>query len=400
MKLNKPQLIISLNDNKIIFFVISYYENKDYKLVKNTTMNSEGIQNGKIVDIEIVARLVKKTINSIEDELDYFFSNASVIINPTNVNCLNISGYKKLNGSQVSKEDIAYILNDIKKIISLNEDKFSLVHLFNSSFSLDSDNLENLPIGLFGEFYNQSMTFFLINKNILKNIKSTFSNCGINVDRIILRPFVEGVNFLLKNQNIKNFSAITLEHKRTNISLFKNKSYVFTQDFNFGIDLIIKDIAKLCSLKIEEVQFLLKEVNLKLVLENNQESYVENFFFSTSPYRKIKHKLILDIISARLDELIEICFEKNLNLTYFKKTNENIYIIIEEFEYFKNIQFALKKNKLVNQEFIFGSSIENVSLFGLNGAAELMGRGWEKEAIPVIQSKKSLISSLFYKLFS
>ena len=283
MKLNKPQLIISLNDNKIIFFVISYYENKDYKLVKNTTMNSEGIQNGKIVDIEIVARLVKKTINSIEDELDYFFSNASVIINPTNVNCLNISGYKKLNGSQVSKEDIAYILNDIKKTISLNEDKFSLVHLFNSSFSLDSDNLENLPIGLFGEFYNQSMTFFLINKNILKNIKSTFSNCGINVDRIILRPFVEGVNFLLKNQNIKNFSAITLEHKRTNISLFKNKSYVFTQDFNFGIDLIIKDIAKLCSLKIEEVQFLLKEVNLKLVLENNQESYVENFFFSTSP---------------------------------------------------------------------------------------------------------------------
>jgi len=400
MKLNKPQLIISLNDNKIIFFVISYYENKDYKLVKNTTMNSEGIQNGKIVDIEIVARLVKKTINSIEDELDYFFSNTSVIINPTNVNCLNISGYKKLNGSQVSKEDIAYILNDIKKTISLNEDKFSLVHLFNSSFSLDSDNLENLPIGLFGEFYNQSMTFFLINKNILKNIKSTFSNCGINVDRIILRPFVEGVNFLLKNQNIKNFSAITLEHKRTNISLFKNKSYVFTQDFNFGIDLIIKDIAKLCSLKIEEVQFLLKEVNLKLVLENNQESYVENFFFSTSPYRKIKHKLILDIISARLDELIEICFEKNLNLTYFKKTNENIYIIIEEFEYFKNIQFALKKNKLVNQEFIFGSSIENVSLFGLNGAAELMGRGWEKEAIPVIQSKKSLISSLFYKLFS
>ena len=400
MKLNKPQLIISLNDNKIIFFVISYYENKDYKLVKNTTMNSEGIQNGKIVDIEIVARLVKKTINSIEDELDYFFSNASVIINPTNVNCLNISGYKKLNGSQVSKEDIAYILNDIKKTISLNEDKFSLVHLFNSSFSLDSDNLENLPIGLFGEFYNQSMTFFLINKNILKNIKSTFSNCGINVDRIILRPFVEGVNFLLKNQNIKNFSAITLEHKRTNISLFKNKSYVFTQDFNFGIDLIIKDIAKLCSLKIEEVQFLLKEVNLKLVLENNQESYVENFFFSSSPYRKIKHKLILDIISARLDELIEICFEKNLNLTYFKKTNENIYIIIEEFEYFKNIQFALKKNKLVNQEFIFGSSIENVSLFGLNGAAELMGRGWEKEAIPVIQSKKSLISSLFYKLFS
>ena len=34
------------------------------------------------------------------------------------------------------------------------------------------------------------------------------------------------------------------------------------------------------------------------------------------------------------------------------------------------------------------------------GAAELIAKGWEKEAIPVIQSKKSLISSFFSRLFS
>ena len=162
MNLNKPYLIISLNDSKIILFVISYNKNNDYKLIKHITIDSEGIQNGKVTDVKIISQLIKKNINFIEDELNYYFSTASVIINPNNVNCLNISGYKKLNGSQVSNEDITYILNDIKKIISLNEDQDSLVHLFNSSFSLDSDNLENLPIGLFGEFYNQNMTFFFI----------------------------------------------------------------------------------------------------------------------------------------------------------------------------------------------------------------------------------------------
>ena len=400
MKLNEPYLIISLDDNKAVFFVISYNENKDYKLIKNTTVNSEGIQDGKIVDINLVGKIIKKTINSIEDELDHFFSKASVIINPDNVNCLNISGYKKLNGAQISKEDITFILNDIKKTIITNEDKYSLVHLFNSNFFLDSDNLENLPIGLFGEFYNQNMTFFLINKNILKNIKLTFSNCGINIDRIILKSFVEGINFLLKNQNNKSFAAITLENKRTNISLFKNKSYVLTQDFNFGIELIIKDISKLCSLKISEVEIFLKSIDLKKALGSDNESYLDRIFFSNSPYRKIKLQLILDIMTSRLDELIEICYEKNSNLNYFRKNNNSIYIIIEKIEYFQNIKFALQNNKLINQEFVFGKNEEDISLLSLNGAAELVAKGWEKEALPFFQSKKSIISSFFSRLFN
>ena len=400
MKLNEPYLIINLNDSKIFFFVISYEENKNYKIIKNINIDARGIQEGRIVDIELLTELIKKTINSIEDEISHFFSEASVVINPNNVNCINISGYKKLNGSQVSKEDITYILNDIKKTISLNEEKDSLVHLFNSNFSLDSDNLENLPIGLFGEFYNQNMTFFLVKKNILKNIKLVFNNCGINIDRIILKSFVEGINLLSRDKNCQNFTTIVLENERINISLFKNKSYVLTQDFNFGINLIVKDISKLCSLKIDEVEFFLKEINLHLILESDKESYLDRKFFSASPYRKIKHQLILDIISARLDELIEICYKKNTNLDYLRKSSNTIFVIIEKSEYFKNIELALKKNKLINPEFVLGKNIEDSSLLSLNGAAELIGKGWEKEAIPVIQTKKTIISSFFSRLFN
>jgi len=400
MKLNEPYLIISLNDNQIIFFIISYNKNKDHKLIKSITVDSKGIQNGKIVDVEIVSRLIKKNINFIEDELDHYFSTASVIINPNNINCLNVSGYKKLNGSQVSKEDVTYILNDIKKSILSNEEQDSLVHLFNYSFSLDSDNLENLPIGLFGEFYNQNMTFFLVNKNILKNIKLIFNNCGINIDRTILKPFVEGISFQLTNKTNTNFATISLEYKNINISLFKNRSYAFTQDFDFGIDLIVKDISKLCSLKINEVDFLLKEIDLKILLENDEDSYLDKVFFSTSPYRKIKHRLILEIIVARLDELIEICYDKNSNLNYLRKSNDTIYIIVDNFEYYKNIQFALQKNKLIDSMFVFGKNIEDNSLFILNGAAELVSKGWDKEAIPSAQLKKSIISAFFSRLFN
>jgi cell division protein FtsA len=399
MKSNEPYLIIDLNDNKIIFFIILFDEKRDFKILKKIVLNSSGIHNGRIVDIEVVGQLLKKTINKIEDDINFFFSKAAVIINPNQTNCLNVSGYKKLNGSQVSNEDITYILNDIKKIILDSESNYFLIHLFNSNFSLDSDNLENLPIGLFGEFYNQNMTFFLVNKNILKNIKSVFNYCGLNMDRIILKPFVEGINLLSQKHTDKNFTILKLEENRINISLFKNKSFVFTEDFNFGFNFIIKDISKLCSLKTEEVENFMKEVKIKNSIENNKEEYLENKYFYASPYRKIKYQLVLDIMIARLEELFEISYKKNTNIKNLR-INDKIYVYINSFEYYKNIQFALEKSNITTLECVFNNSTEPNMLAGITGACELVGKGWEKEAIPINHKKKSFISGFFSKLFS
>ena len=399
MKLNEPYLVIDLNDNKVIFFVVSFNEKKDFKVLKKIILETSGIQNGRIINIETVSQLLKQTINSIEDDINYFFSNTTLIINPNQINCLNVSGYKKLNGSQVSSEDITYILNDIKKIILESENNYSLVHLFNSNFSLDSDNLENLPIGLFGEFYNQNMTFFLINKNILKNIKSVFNNCGLNIEKIILKPFADGIYLLSNNQSDKNFSILRLEKNRTNVSLFKNKSYIFTEDFNFGFNLIIKDISKLCSLKIEEVEFFMKEIDLRNIMETNNESYLEKKYFYVSPYRKIKHQLIFEIITARIEELFEVCYKKNINIKNLK-SSDKIYLYVESPEYYKNIQYVLENSKVTTSECVFNNNIEQSFLAGVKGACELIGKGWEKEAIPLPYKKKSLISSFFLRLFS
>tara|TARA_B110000444_G_scaffold227385_1_gene232509 strand:- start:49 stop:1248 length:1200 start_codon:yes stop_codon:yes gene_type:complete len=399
MQSNEPCLIIDLNDNKLIFFVVSFNKKKNFRILKKIVLDSVGIQSGRVINIETVSKLLRETINTIEDEINYFFSSVVIIVNPNQINCLNVSGYKKLNGAKVSSEDVVYILNDIKNTILESENNDSLIHLFNSNFSLDSDNLENLPIGLFGEFYNQNMTFFLVKKNILKNIKSIFDNCGLNIKKIILKPFAEGIYLLSNNQLGKNVTILRLEENRINISLFKNKSYVFTEDFNFGFDLIIKDISKLCSLKIEEVESFMKEIELKNIIENNNECYLEKSFFYISPYRKIKYQLIFDIVTARIEELFEICYKKNTNIKNLKN-GDKIYIFVEPSKYYKNIQYVIEKSKIVTPGGIYNNNTPENLLAAVNGACELISKGWEKEAIPINHKKKSLISLFFSRLFS
>ena len=97
-----------------------------------------------------------------------------LIIDNFDYSCVNISGFKKLNGSQVLKENISYILNSLKLAITENEKQKTILHIFNSKSVLDGTTIENLPIGLFGDFYNHELTFFLIRNNDLKNIKQIF----------------------------------------------------------------------------------------------------------------------------------------------------------------------------------------------------------------------------------
>ena len=62
MQLNEPYLIIDLNDNNVIFFVVSFDEKKNFKLLKKIILETQGIQNGRIINIETVIQLLKKLL--------------------------------------------------------------------------------------------------------------------------------------------------------------------------------------------------------------------------------------------------------------------------------------------------------------------------------------------------
>ena len=58
MQLDKPYLIIDLNDNKVIFFVVSFNEKKNFKVLKKIILDTTGIQNGRVNNVEAVSQLL------------------------------------------------------------------------------------------------------------------------------------------------------------------------------------------------------------------------------------------------------------------------------------------------------------------------------------------------------
>ena len=400
MEINKPYLFIDIDDKKFTFLVVEYNEDFNFKELDSLNIESAGVEDGKIIDSQASIKIIKENLNLIEKKIGFTFKNATIINNQYNFSCINISGFKKLSGSQISNEDISFILNQIKKNVVDNQPHNSLIHLFNSNFVLDNNNLTNLPIGLYGDLYSHHLSFFLLPKNDLKNLKLVLSNCNINIERIILKTFAERIE-KIKSITNKDFSVfIKIKHDRSYISIFKNLSYIYSETFNFGSDIIIKDVSKLCSLDLNTVKKIFQEDNfLKNSDTNKNENYLSKNYFTNSTYRKISMSHLNDIISARVEEMVDLIYKKNINLNHISNKDKEIEINFQDENIYKNLQYIFKKEFPINDVVEFTELTQDGHLAPCLSSAELIGRGWEKEALPIIQTKKSIISKIFSTLF-
>ena len=400
MQTGIPTLFVEINDLNYIFVVGKYDENQNLKIIEKIITPNEGIEKNKFTNINLAEKLIKKNIQTIEDKINYVFKEVTIIIDTFENSCINISGFKKLNGSQVLKENISYILNSLKLAISESEKKKTILHIFNSKSILDGISIENLPIGLFGDFYSHELTFFLIDNNDMKNIKQVFNKNNLSIKKILIKNFIEGIQIINQNNNkIETFYKIKINKDKSHISFFDKASFRYEEYFNFGTSIIFKDISKVCSIKNETIIKILSDkflVNKKI--ENDNE-FLEEKYFDKDSYRKIRKKLIIDIVNARIEEITNIILKKNINIEFLNKNNAKIFIIIEDqliFDNFqKNFKFYISQKYNFEPHLINNFQIDS----SIVSAAYLSAYGWKKEAVPVTQTKNSLITRIFKSIF-
>ena len=160
MQTNSPILFVEINLNNFIFVALEANDNNQFQKVYTNKTSIGGISDNKISDINQVNDIIKENIFYLEKKLNFVFKEVVLITNNFNCFLINLAGFKRLNGSQLSKDNVTHILNSLKSKIIESEDKKRILHIFNTKYFLDKKNVENLPIGLFGDFYSQELSFF------------------------------------------------------------------------------------------------------------------------------------------------------------------------------------------------------------------------------------------------
>ncbi len=393
-KLKKKNLYLEINNERFLVAIGEYDEELNFKILDHELYSPSGFRNGKIINLSATVENLKKVIKKVENKSNFLFSEANIIINQINFDCINVSGFKKLNGNQILSDDISYILNDIKlKLLDSEKDK-QIIHLFNTKYLLDNKQIKNLPIGLCGDFYSHQLTFFLIKNNELKDLKTLFNKCNLDINKIILKNFSDGIEIINRYKD-DTFIKIQIGKDEIILLFFFESSFCFSQKFNFGSNMILKDISKVCSLEISTVKKIISDSSFKISDKNLN---VDRKYFDKDNFRKISLKHIIEISSARIEEITDIIFNKNKSLSELIDKEVSLYLDFED----KNISYKFQnifKNNLKKCKLNFLTDKDEDPFVSIKIFGQLLSKGWAKEAIPVVNKKRSLISRLFSGLF-
>jgi cell division protein FtsA len=389
---------LEINNSSFIFLVGESNENENFKIAYKLEIPLQGIENSRITNLEKVTDVIKKNIYIIEQELNHTFKEVVLILENFELTFINLSGFKKLNGSQILRENITYILNNLKSYIDKTESKKTILHIFNSKFYLDNKKVENLPIGLFGDFYSHELSFTLMNSNDEKNLKTIFHNCNLKLKKIFIKSFLKGANISNSFKNKETFFQIKISERNSKIFYFENNSLKFEQNFAFGTDIIINDISKVTSLKTDTVKIILNKIDLRNNISENE--LIKKELFESDVFRKIKEKLIYNIASARIKEIIELMLTKNVNFLNYNKVSNDVFFEIDTKSQLINLEGIFERifSMYGNYNLIPIKSLTSENL--INIVNNLVHFGWKKEAIPVLQVKKSVFARFFDKIFS
>ena len=116
-------LYLEINNSNYIFFVGEGDEQNNVKIAYELEIPLKGIEDYRISDLENIYITIKENIYIIEQNFKHTFKEVIIILDNFNPTFLNVSGYKKLNGTQILRENITYILNNLKSYINLIEKK-------------------------------------------------------------------------------------------------------------------------------------------------------------------------------------------------------------------------------------------------------------------------------------
>ena len=114
-------LFLEINTSNFIFLAGKKDEQDNFKIIYNHEVKSIGLDNNRIFDLEKVFTLIKENIYLIEQKLNLTFKEVVLILENFDPTFINLTGFKKLNGSQILRENITYILNTLKSRVDQTE---------------------------------------------------------------------------------------------------------------------------------------------------------------------------------------------------------------------------------------------------------------------------------------
>ena len=315
-----------------------------------------------------------------EKKINQHMNNINVMFDCPKILFIDFSIKKDMDKIKSNNSVFKNILQEAKQIIEEKNKNYKILHIIISKYILDGIEFDNMPENIIIEEAILELKFILAPNIILDNIKELLKENHISINNFYNSTYVKTLNYAsyFESFDIKTF--IDVGYKKTSLALYKNNKLLFLDFLPIGGNHITKDISKVLKKKYNESEILKKSLIQKEVTFINDEQ---------------NHDLLIKIIHARIEEIIDLCF-KNITDIESIKNKKSILIFTGEGSKIlsKNSIYLKEKYNIFDDLNFFEENCETICTSAFN--YESSNNFSEAIIMPKKQRKTGLFEKFFY----
>ena len=273
----------------------------------STSYKCSGLKKGKIINEDEISLSLAKTIKDAEDETNLKINSAYVTIPGKYVTIVQNSITKEVKDkySGISIRDVQSAIMQVKDI-EIPEGK-TLIDIVPDKIVLENGTVVADPVGSLSSSFTMSAQVILADKDYVRQLNSIFKKAGLEIDGIVPIALAERNLVLDSNELHDNIAIIDVGAENTDIGVFENSSFIYTNSIPLGGENITNDIAVVLNITEEEADKLKRQYGLALKsFIDNDNDIILNTCKDNNKNKIIKSSELIEIIEARIEEMFSI----------------------------------------------------------------------------------------------
>lgn len=206
MNYNKEiQSFLYLKKNKISFAI---FENlKNLVFIQNEFFSDDINDYGFIIN-----KFLDKNLFTIEKKIQRYIKNVNIILNHDQFLEINISikDFKKDNN--ITKDDVQYLISDLKKQVLENNKDYSIISIKINNFRINENIFEKFEDIIEGKNFCIEASFIILSNKIKQNLILHLSKVELELNKII---------------STKSISTQTIHDSKNNEEIMKAVKYFY-----------------------------------------------------------------------------------------------------------------------------------------------------------------------------
>lgn len=268
-------------------------------------VKSEGVLRGVVSNIDKTVNAIKEAISIAEVNTGKKFKRVNVGIAGQHIKSLQHHGLlvRKDGNSEINKEDIERLVNDMYKLVLPPGDK--ILHVIPQEFIVDNEQSITDPIGMSGVRLEANFHIITGQVTASKNIFKVVEKSDLEVANMTLEPIASASSVLADEEKEAGVVLVDIGGGTTDITIFKDGIIRHTAVIPFGGNVITKDILEGLSVMKDQAEKLKVKFGSALAEEIKDNRLIVIPTFRGRDSKEISEKNLARIIQARIEEIFD-----------------------------------------------------------------------------------------------